>query len=752
MKRKWLVTAILAATLCLLAGGALAATDPIVCDMEISPTKLSGPGKVNVTITISNSGSTDMKDPVVLYSPKGQKVEDFGDNGAYLLKAGESKTWTGTWDVNQLTLENGSILFYTKYTLYSESGKADPKSTPIRAPIEYQAGDSDIEIRRTISPGSARSGQDVAIKYDIVNSGTVSLVNITIQENKDINAKAQSIQELKPGETAQVKFQVTMGKKDLTSSATVSYQTSDSKTVSTKEIEAQTITYGEPAMNANLTSSAKGVAINGTVTLTLDLSNKGTVDYSNLTVKDPTLGEVFTNQSLAQGGSLKLEKEVTLTETTEYQFTITAIDNTGTQVSLSTDPLTVTAMDPNKTLHLEVVTTPDRTEVFEQPGLVRFSIAVTNDSEVNAENVDIMHGGTKIYTFAEILPGETRTLTRDAALSMEGKYQFSAATTDQAENSLTFPGNEIQIAFSVPTPAPETPTPAPDPTDIPPFIAETMPSIQDSSIAPVPKMVQNILLPILIICGVVLIGSAILLIIATKRRSDQKKASEAAYDHLERTKRRDYTAPSAEPPEEKPEPKPTKSKRPTPKRSEMSPSARKRTDPPPQREARDSLDDVELPHMKYVRDAMERGTEKDRSAAKSSSLFDDEDLYGTEKDSFRRPSGQDAGAGYDDGYGYGDGYEAAGYEDSAGTYGSEASRDQAGQGYSEAYDDVYGEYDGEYDEIEDEYADGAYTPGGDLDYDDGYVEPGAYDDAEEGYDEGTDGFVADDRNGGPRRA
>ena len=89
------------------AGGRCVASevDPIVCSMELDPNKLAAPGTVNVTITISNSGNTDMKDPVVLYDPAAQIVSDFGTNGAVLLKAGESATWTGTYDVNDRTLE-----------------------------------------------------------------------------------------------------------------------------------------------------------------------------------------------------------------------------------------------------------------------------------------------------------------------------------------------------------------------------------------------------------------------------------------------------------------------------------------------------------------------------------------------------------------------------------------------------------------------------------------------------------------------
>lgn len=692
----------------LLAGVALAETDPIVCNMEVSPSTLTAPGPVDVTITISNSGDTDMKDPVTLYNPVSQVVTDFGDNGSATLKAGESKTWTGKWDVNQRTLDNGSVVYFVKYTLYKDSGEAYSRSQPIRGSISGQTAQVDVEIKRTISPGTARKDQAVTIQYDIVNRGTVAITDISIQES--ITKEPQKIKEVKPGEKGQAKFNVKMGTKDLTSKATITYTPQGAKKAETKTVEEQKIIYGEPAMNTKLTSSAKGVAVNGKVTLTLELKNNGNVDYSDLRVSDSTLGDVFTNQKLEKNGTLKLEKEITLTATTDYQFTITAIDNTGTQVSVSTDVLTITAVDPDKMLHLSVVTTPDRTEVYEQPGKVRFSVAVTNDSEVEAKDVTIYHGSVKIYTFASIPAGQTRTLTRDAALSMPGKYQFTASTVDALSNTVTFPSNEVQIAFSLPTPAPATPTPPTVPTPEPTFSAVTMPPITHPSIGAIPKLIHSILLPILIISGLMLIGSGVLLIIATKRRADQKKASEAAFDHLERSKRRDYVSPAEV---EEDVLSASKEKKPEAK-GESSVKERKRPAATGEREV--PVDDVELPHLKYVRNAYERTKGKPQTSENygSGSLYDD-DLYGMDEDVFTKPN-QD-GIMYEEPYGgaYDDGIDNETSGDPAGDSDYDAGYAQE---YSDDYDDAYDDYDSQSDVP----VDGSY---GDDRVDDPYEEQAA---------------------------
>lgn len=663
MKRKVLLLCLALAAMLALAGFAVAeAGDPIVTSMELSPSKLTGPGTVNVTITISNSGDTDLSEPVVLYDPAAQVVRDFGTDGSALLKAGESKTWTGTYDVNQRTLENGSVVYFVKYTLTDDSGKPVEKSQSIRASVSQQTAETDMTVKRTISPSVASEGQQVVVRYDIMNTGTVSLLDVTISERKEISSKkAPTIPELKPGQTAEIKYDVTMGKKDLTSGATITYKSETQSKAKTYTVEKQTIRYGKPELQATLMASSKGVVENGTVTLTLTLKNAGSVDYSDIRVTDEALGDVFTNQELKAGKSLKLTKEVTVPETMNYLFTVNATDETGSETSIVTEAVTVTAVDPSDALEMQVLATPDRTEVFEQPGRVRFTIEVANTSRVEAKKVKISHGKTELYTFDSIPAGETRSISRDFALSMAGKYRFTVTAEDPLENSLTFESNETQIAFSVPTPAPVTPTPVPAPTPEPTFAAATIPPITDASVGTMPKLIQRVLMPVTIVAGVLLIACAVLLLIATKRRHDQKKASEAALDQLERAKRRDYVSPAEDEPQE-----------------ELQEEATGADEQPlvdSDAFAQEDGETFELPHLKYARNARP-------AEPVENELTDDEN---PQPDGDLPP--EDGYAGYDD--------SDAGYEDAPqweetyddGSYEDAPQDDPQEEEDSAAYDD-----------------------------------------------------------------
>ncbi len=619
MKRKLLLAALLCLTALLLAGGtALAATDPIECSMEVSPSILSEPGTVSVTITVTNTGDTDMLEPLTLYSPTSEVVTDFGDKGSVTLKAGETQNWTGTWDVNQHTLDNGQIVYFVKYALTDESGTRQVKSQPIRGKLEVGETKTTIEVKRTIDPSTAKEGETVNIVYDIVNTGTVTLKNVKLQESKDISSKKVSIaDELKAGDTAQVKIPVKMGKKNLTSSATVTYTAGSSTEELTATVDEQVIYLNEATITAKLTSSAKGAAINGTVTLSLELKNTGTTDYTNVRVSDVTLGDVFTDQQIAAGKTLKLDKEITLAATATYQFVISATNSVGAEVTLNTDPLTLTAVDPAKVVSLTLVAAADRTEVYTQPGIVRFTITVTNISDVEAKDVTIYEAKTAIYTFASIPADSVRTITRDAALSMAGKYQFTAQLTDEIGSTLTFASNEIQIAFSVPTAAPVTPTPPAQPTAEPTYAPVTYVPISNAGVGTVPKLIRAFFYPLMYICGILLLIAAVLLAIATKKRMDEKRASAAALDHLDRAKRRDYVAPADEADEQE-------SAAPV---TIQSATLGDETLPVGVIGAPGPAEE-ELPHMKYVRNAYQR-----------SEAASERDIEQTEGD--KAPAGQD---------------------------------------------------------------------------------------------------------------
>ena len=514
---------------------AAADTVPVKLEVSVNPSIMSAPKTVEVKIKVTNVGDGDLPGNVTLTGPSGKVVTDFGDGGSVALKIGTSYSCTTSWAVTQAELDKGKISYTLKYPTFDEAGNPVTKSVTISPALKKSTPEPQITVKRTLSNTMAKKNDTVTITYEIENTGEVAVEALKITENKSIATKTQSIAKLEPNRPGVARFEVVMGEKDLTSEATITYKAEGAAKTYTHKVEAAKITFGAPSLAAKLEASAKQANIDETVKLKLTLSNTGNMDYQNIRVTDALLGELFTNQQVPAKSEIVLDKELTVREDGTYVFTVEATDASGNTMTITTGKVEVRAIDPSKVMQLQVSAASNREVIYEQPGVVKFTVNVTNSGEVDAKDVKVTCGDKLMYTFDEIKAGETKSFTRDVSATIAGKFQFVAATKDQLDNTVKFESNIIQITYTQPTPEPtQAPTlPAPVLTQLP------MPT--DAEVPASLGSLQGILKVLAIVLLVFLIIALGLLVMATIRRMADKKASDKAYDHLELAARRDYS-------------------------------------------------------------------------------------------------------------------------------------------------------------------------------------------------------------------
>ena len=539
MNRKHLIPGlILALVLVLLcAASALAADDPLKVSMELSTNKFSEPKEITVSISVSNVGESDMPGPVTLYYPSGKQVDEFGSP---TLTVGTSKSVTVNWKVTQKELEAGRITFKLKYSIYNDDGDLVNKTKNFSKKLIYSGAEPELTVNRTIKPTTAQKGQEVTVTYEIENTGDTDVTGVTIKENNSVSGKSGTIDAIAAGAKESYTFTATMGSKDMTSSATISFK-AGGKSYSQK-VEAAVIKYGEVKLTASVTADKKGGAPGDTVKLTIKLKNSGTVDFTNVKLTDDHLGEVFKDISVAAKETVTLEHDLTITEKQDIQFTVTAEDVTGVPVETATGKINVIATDPTQQIVLSLKAEADRSTVYEIPGNVHFTITVTNESAVDVKDIAVKAVDTTNNTFASIAAGDSRTFTREMAVRMPGTYQITATCKDQLSQTLSFSSNMLLISLeqptAVPTEAPIVTPPAPNYEVVP----ETYDELKDDqklpewteqveSIAGTAKWVLAGLVGVL----------AVLLLIGAIRRGAQKSHSNKAMDHLEGANYRDYS-------------------------------------------------------------------------------------------------------------------------------------------------------------------------------------------------------------------
>ena len=539
MKRKLWIFALAAALLLgLFCGSAMAAgDDPLKVSMALETNQFSAPKEITVSISVTNVGESDMPGPVTLYYPSGKQVDEFGSP---TLSVGTTKSWSGKWKVTQAELDAGRITFKIRYSLYNDEGELVYKAKNFSKTIIYSGAAPELTITRDIKPTTAQKDQEVTVTYEIENPSAVEVTKVTIKENSSISTKSGSIDSIPAGGKESYTFTTKMGKKNLTSAATVSFK-AGGKTY-TQKVESATIKYGEVKLSATLKADKKGGAPGDTVKLTVTLKNSGTVDFTNVDVTDENIGEVFSDLTIKAGETVTMDKEITITETQDLQFTVTAEDATGEPAETATGRVNIIATDPTQQIVLSLEASANRDVVYTIPGNVRFTITVNNESAVDVSNISIRAVDTVINTFDSIPAGESRTFTREMAISMPGTFQFSARCKDQLSQTLTFTSNPIRITHQQPTPEPtEAPIvtpPAPRYQEMP----ATYDDLADSQKLPAwTDQVEDIAgTAKWVLAGLAGLG-LLLLIIGGIRRGVLKSRSNKAMDHLDGANYRDYS-------------------------------------------------------------------------------------------------------------------------------------------------------------------------------------------------------------------
>ena len=513
---------------------ALAVVDPVEFTMQVTPDSLTAPGDVQVSLRVANTGTTDMKDPVTLYDPAGNVVASFGDGGSYILSAGAFRTWEGTWKMTDEQLNAGEVVYTLKYHLEDENGDLVAMNATASGKVAFIGERVDLSVSRSVTPEVVRSGKEVTVTYELYNSGNVEMKDIRVKEA--ISKNAQKVDRLQPGEKKTLTFTAKVGNADLTSSADITFKAGDDKKTQTKKIAELIIPRAQPNLKIELASPQTGVNIGEVVKLQVIFTNTGNVSYSNVSVSDVNKGEILTNLSIPAGATVTEEKEFRLTEMTTFKVTATLPDNTGETKALSSaNELTIGVFDPEKTLLLTLNLTADQESVQKTPADVRFTLTVTNNSNIKAENIAVTHGETEITTIDALEAGESKTIVRDVRISQAGKFRFTASAKDTMNNVVAFDSNTLQVAY-----APATPTPTKE-------VRATVAPPKTVTPAPVDSVLFSARNALMTVAGVlgVLFGVAFLLFaVSTVMRLKNKNKSRKAYDHLELSERRDYTEPA----------------------------------------------------------------------------------------------------------------------------------------------------------------------------------------------------------------
>lgn len=139
---KKLITLCLCILLCLPASAEAPLTLPYV-SVALGRTVFTGPVPVEVAVTVT--ATEDMPGPCALYGPDGGRIADFGTP---TLKAGESVSWAGVWQVTEQHLTQERICFALAFGITAADGTPALHTQPYAVMISAAGNTADAAAPR----------------------------------------------------------------------------------------------------------------------------------------------------------------------------------------------------------------------------------------------------------------------------------------------------------------------------------------------------------------------------------------------------------------------------------------------------------------------------------------------------------------------------------------------------------------------------------------------------------------------------
>ena len=334
------LSALLVFLLCVaLSAAAFAAEDAIRVSSRSDPQSVISEREVDITIKVYNTGLEDVTGDITIFNSEGNSVEQYSG-----LKAGQTVTYEGKWNVTAEQISQGKILFYIRYPAAEAGADAPVRQIPIT--IQKEEASPQLTVTYSLSPASARPGQQVTAAYTLSNTGNIELRGIEVA-NSGFSEKKLTAAALSVGERVQLTDTITMGEKELVSDPVITYTAAGStKKLTQNDLGRRTVTVSQNGLIASLSSDdAENVYPGAAVTLKLSLRNTGDEAVSEISARLPDGSVLSDVHELKPGGSFETSGPYVPASSGNISAAVSGTLPDGEQVTVVTNEIPVTIQD-----------------------------------------------------------------------------------------------------------------------------------------------------------------------------------------------------------------------------------------------------------------------------------------------------------------------------------------------------------------------------------------------------------------------
>lgn len=472
-------------------------------NIRTSPDSLPGSGQVSITVHMAVDTSREAGGISNVHIEGTGVSSDYIDN---IPIAGEA-------DLHCTLFLNEDQL--GKQITLSAKWEGSGEGIPFAITVPSSTPDApQVTFTRTMDKTSVAAGGTVNIIYNVKNTGLVDITDLVVTDEGIGTSMSLTQSSLKAGSTTALPYSYTVDA-DFTSKPVLTYK-AGGKTY-TANCPAKTVALKIVQLDAVLRAITPDVAKSGDeVTLVCDLVNTGNMKLTSIVISEATLGnKLFTAASLEKDATMQFSKKIMLTQTTKFQYVITAKDDAGHTYTTKSNELEVIVESGSDQYNIEIMASPDAIQLAE-PGKVSFEITITNKGTEPVSNVSVLdQNGLVLKAFETLATGVTQ-IPYDIVIDKTTGFNFSVVVpgTDNTNNYQRSTGLlEIKVTDATATPvATNGATASPSPAD-----TETAASTSGSAS---PSNISTILTAMLVV-GVLIIITIIVLVVMII--SDKKK-------------------------------------------------------------------------------------------------------------------------------------------------------------------------------------------------------------------------------------
>lgn len=372
------------------------------------------------------------------------------------IPAGTTATFTATMHVTDAMIGTPLTFFVIWHERINNSWQN--RSCQVQLTIG-RANTAYLSLSRTMSKSSAAQGEQVQIIYTLVNTGSYTLSNIRLVDEKiaGLNPIITPFS-LAPGKSFSYTYTYTMGSESVVSKPVATFTPVGSSAVLSVSAPKQTL----GLMNAQLSKEVVvGTQDADGVTLTLYLTNNGNCLLSNLTVTDDLGKTLASNFSLAIGEVKIIEYYVPNPETVRYVvFSITG-NNQSTPFYDNTQSCVIRPyIDPSE---LGIDFSIEINSSLNSENIISLTFNIRNTGKTDYTDVSIEEKtlGILIDKFDVLRPSATPvSIPRDVSIDGPCTLVFTLTAHDTSGNEYTY---DLALNANYDgdiVPAGETPKPA----------------------------------------------------------------------------------------------------------------------------------------------------------------------------------------------------------------------------------------------------------------------------------------------------